>query len=331
MKKLLGVFLLLCSIQSFCQTINKADIEPQLGEVYLRHSIDNANDLQPGSGGTGQIWDLSNALFSLQNDYYFKSIDPLNTPYNVPGSVFAVENYPVIDTTYAGYTFYKDTTNGYYVLHDFGQVIEINYLSPEFVYQFPLNYGDSISSSYCYSSTGLSITYNYCGTSKLTFDGVGTLYTGSAIIPNAYRLKYERVTIRQSPNDTGYTTKYYWYQTGVHHPIVEYSSYIDPNGFNYITSQFYESQNLTSIVDLKEQEVLVFPNPVTSSLVIKSGSVRIAEYRLCDLTGKKILQGQVYSSNEKIDLTDIKDGTYFLHLFGEGKEESRQKIIKISY
>jgi len=330
MKKIIYTLIggLIC-INSFSQTLVKTDLEPQIGDNYEKHTIDNPASLDPGLDGLSQTWDLSNASYSSQNDYIYEIVDPSITPYTVPGATFVVRNYPVVGSGDSGYVYFKDTTNGYYVVKEIGYLLTLDYFPPEFIYKFPLSYGDSVLSNFNYSSTALGVTYNYSVQSKLKFDGVGTLYGGSAPIANVFRLVNTKEIIRQLPNDTSYSIKYMWYLAGIHHPLAEYVEYLDASGTSYIAANFYSLNNTTKINELDEEaNFWAYPNPANEIVNINSETA-IENIVVSDVTGKVISRLQNLNSNiYSLETKDFVDGMYFLQINSKQNSFSKKMIVR---
>lgn len=78
-----------------------------------------------------------------------------------------------------------------------------------------------------------------------------------------------------------------------------------------------------SATSLKDSEALsavhVYPNPVTDQLTINNGSA-FAAYRLVSLTGQEVLGGSLKEGINTVDVSYMPAGTYFLGLYGAGKE-----------
>ncbi len=329
MKKIfILVIISLLSIKAFSQSMYKNDVAPVIGEDYVGHTIDNPEVLNPGSGGIGQTWDLSNANFSLQNDYYYLIMDPASTPHSVPGASYAIKKYASWDTTYAGYEYFRDTTDRFYTLHEYGSVLDIAYSLYEFIWKFPLLYGDSVTSSFSFSTTAFSVTYNYTATSKLKLDGTGILLTGSTPFQNVIRLKYEQMSIRQSPNDTSYLTKYIWYLAGIHHPLAEYNTHLDPNGTTYYFASFYSTSNTTGIGNINsENDLQVYCDPANDYLNVKSTS-GFEKIILRDINGRQNREENFPTQkNYLLNIEQLSPGVYFLSV-NSGNRNLVRKFVK---
>lgn len=76
----------------------------------------------------------------------------------------------------------------------------------------------------------------------------------------------------------------------------------------------------------KEVAVNVFPNPVTDRLTITSQSV-INSYKLYNILGSLVLEGNGNAKRSIIDVTDLHSGAYLLEVH-TGTSKTTMKIIK---
>ncbi len=76
-----------------------------------------------------------------------------------------------------------------------------------------------------------------------------------------------------------------------------------------------------------EDEILVFPNPVTTVLKIDNTFNLEVNIELYDVTGKVVHQSQSSEVQTKIDMSDMSTGMYFLKL-SSGQKEGTYKIVK---
>jgi len=72
--------------------------------------------------------------------------------------------------------------------------------------------------------------------------------------------------------------------------------------------------------------VLVSPNPASNFLSVKGGKGMTVT--LLDLTGRLMLKQLLVSDNQKIDLSDMASGTYFIRMQMEHLISTRKIIIQ---
>ena len=80
----------------------------------------------------------------------------------------------------------------------------------------------------------------------------------------------------------------------------------------------------TSMNNLNETNISIYPNPTSNELTIKS-TTAVQTIQLMDVTGKVVLS----SSEHSIQLTELISGTYFVTLFLSDGKIHQQKIVKL--
>ena len=73
-----------------------------------------------------------------------------------------------------------------------------------------------------------------------------------------------------------------------------------------------------------------FPNPTQSFLTlgIENLNQKKISFQLIDLEGKLVQQGEIQSTETRLDMTQLPVATYFLEVYQEGKNIHTFKIIK---
>jgi hypothetical protein len=114
----------------------------------------------------------------------------------------------------------------------------------------------------------------------------------------------------------------------------------DPNGrVSVITGVDVEAQNgvvhvinkvilpnlTTSVENLRTMDIEIYPNPASEVLNIRS-TEPFSEIRIMNLTGKMVMQRNINSTNERIDISGFVPGIYFVNVRNE-QEDSTSKII----
>lgn len=80
-------------------------------------------------------------------------------------------------------------------------------------------------------------------------------------------------------------------------------------------------------VNTAKNEFSVYPNPATNNIAVNLGSRQSAAYEIVSISGATMLKGELASNNNRIDITDLKKGVYFLSVLSEGKRETT-KLVK---
>lgn len=311
---------------SFSQTLNKTDLMPQPGERYYRHALESANSINPGQAGTSAIWDLTNVTYPTENIYSYQIKNPSSTPHSVNGATYVIIDSSSNDI---GYSYYKDTSTGYYLIRDYKGILEIRYSSFEFIFKFPLNYGDSVTDTYCFSSSVFSSTNYYCGNSKLKFDGIGKLLLpGKNPIDNIYRLRYESKVINQETGNSSIIVEYYWFKPGTHYPLAEYRTYTESGGFKSYNASIYDATNTSGINKIKQNNVIkIFPNPADEKVFISSDK-NIDKISITDMTGHSLLTETIIPGKAcSLNTRQLTNGIYFLKIEDQGVYYQQKLIV----
>jgi hypothetical protein len=84
-----------------------------------------------------------------------------------------------------------------------------------------------------------------------------------------------------------------------------------------------------NISEFENDQFQIFPNPTTNNIEIKGlQNQSNSSYKLFDITGKLIQDlTPISETNNKVELTNLKSGVYFIHLFTDSKMIIH-KIIK---
>jgi predicted outer membrane repeat protein len=87
----------------------------------------------------------------------------------------------------------------------------------------------------------------------------------------------------------------------------------------------YES-GTSSIQDLIDLGIRVYPNPATDFIVIDNAR-NIDRISLVDFSGKSILLSEINNKQEKINLTHLKSGFYLIRFYKKDKELGNYKLL----
>lgn len=298
----------------FSQTLTSTDIRPQWGESFLQHRLLITDSVDPGGAGTAQVWDWSHATFLVAQDTRLVALSVSETPYPLSSGTFAIESYLVSDSAAtAGFAYFQDTVNGFYPVEEYVGPLYVNYSDPEFLFRMPLSYADSTMDTICYSSTGFSITYDYCGTGKLKYDGTGTLLLPSGSYSGASRFRRESVLIRESFNDTSFTVDYLWFLPGVHWPVARFISRLDPNGQTYVNGRFLDLTTLGTGQLPAEISLQIYPNPADAFCRLESEKPLLS-LSIQDISGRQMASyAGGGESTMVLPLSDLPGGIYLIY------------------
>ena len=91
------------------------------------------------------------------------------------------------------------------------------------------------------------------------------------------------------------------------------------NAFNALNTTLSITENITT-------QIKLYPNPVKDYLNISSNNLLFNKYVLYNVLGQKVISGEVL--NNRIDLSSIKSGVYFIKMNTEVGDAITQKIVK---
>jgi hypothetical protein len=141
---------------------------------------------------------------------------------------------------------------------------------------------------------------------------------------------------------TGYNFAAYWYGYGQHISLT-----VDTTGFGLgyqsIECLISDSNcsnndtivinfiNCTSIEEIQDNTTIIYPNPFTKGVFIKSNinSIENIKYQVISLEGKVVSKGRIANSENVyfINLENLPPGVYYLRVIGNNTSSS--KIIKL--
>ncbi len=90
----------------------------------------------------------------------------------------------------------------------------------------------------------------------------------------------------------------------------------------------YEVSLVTSLPDMENISLNVYPNPTRDNIKLKTKKLKGAYYILYSLDGKMLIHKQIVGDNTTIDFSDKAPATYLLKVVQQNKEIKTFKIIK---
>ncbi|MCB0380949.1 MAG: T9SS type A sorting domain-containing protein [Flavobacteriales bacterium] len=97
----------------------------------------------------------------------------------------------------------------------------------------------------------------------------------------------------------------------------------------HLTQGFQQPMFLLTSINQKTEEIInieVFPNPTADYVYLKAEDNFF--FKIIDLTGKVLNEGQLINGQTKINLSDYEDSIYLLELVS--KKASTKKVYKIT-
>lgn len=113
--------------------------------------------------------------------------------------------------------------------------------------------------------------------------------------------------------------------------IILRQTLLENDGFDDHTFLSYLLDDITSIEKISNVEtILLYPNPVSENITVKSETT-LTKYILMNSSGTIIQEKS--NLNEKhlqVDMSNLSNGIYFLHLIGKNQPICNRKIIKVN-
>lgn len=301
--------LLLASTNSFAQPVLNGQM-PDIGfsaPMYLGLNITSA-----GGGGAAATWD-----FSFQSTFNFLGYLDYTEVANTEFAVDFITCNLVARKRIAG-----DTTYTYYT--DFGNYVEIygeNMGTPaankyttdkKMLWEFPMNYGDSLIDTWQSLTTA--------GTIKRYYDGYGTLLTNFYTFHNVARIK----NVDSFLNGANWVvnTSYTWYTTDALLPVAHFE-----NNSQQMTilKMFPVSVGNTAA----ENNIVSFaPNPFRENTTLSINNVVPGtKLTLTNAIGQVVMQQEVNTNSTTINRNGLSSGIYFYRVQSSEGIAAKGKLV----
>ncbi len=356
---ILVVGLLISNIAISQIVINNSDM-PAAGDKINVSTALTAGSLDYTLTGANYNWDFSALIPVSQTVDTFVSV--LSTPvYYYPSYILSSNqalkqaniNLGLFQMTNV-YNFYNSTASSYslvgYAAQISGIPIPLKYNTADRIYKFPLNYGNSDSTT---SVATMNIpSLGYFGESKKrknTVDGWGTLKTpyGSFAVMRIKSVIYQKDTLHMDtipfpfPAVERNIVEYKWVGKNFGIPLLEITetSYGLLPAFTTTVRYIDSVRNLNPFgieKVISNDNISIYPNPAINQFTLSYNLSKSAEtdIRIYDLTGKEIkILEKGYSEkgkNQKIFNTadeNIPKGIYFIKFKFNQIEYSRKLIV----
>jgi hypothetical protein len=97
--------------------------------------------------------------------------------------------------------------------------------------------------------------------------------------------------------------------------------------FNYIGGSISIDPFATSVNEVTTAPV-IFPNPASQNLTVKTFSAGEKSFEITDVTGRKLKAFRSSQATVRVSTNDLKSGTYFLKIISEGNEQVEKFIVQ---
>lgn len=349
--KLTLLFAFSCSFFSaFSQSFTQLN-EPQIGENLTLYVCDETFSNHDSDNGDGVTWDFSSITADANTTTKALSVESnSNTSYVTSSMSTSIPSF--LDTywssdgngkTSQGFVYYTNDNS----IGDFKIVFDSD---EEKVMDYPSTLGASLTDNFTgtftnaqYASGGSPCT----GSITSEIDARGTLILpGNNTYTNVLRHK-----VIETTNTTinlpfiGFTsvivirTQYDYYD--LLSSSLPLFSYIDISYGGVIDGQItlvlssiapgtaVSNPSTASLNDLNQlSSVNTFPNPVKNSFELKGDLVGSSELHIIDPNGREILSYENISTGEKVDVSELLPGIYYVRLLNKGKSSVVKIIVE---
>lgn len=365
LKNYILAFLLLTGPLSFAQiTITSADM-PNAGDS-VRISITNSTaggDLS--LTGPNSVWDYSALNPNIQRFEKFDNPTTFPSPYNLLFSAlntsYGKENYQNFGEIFPGfsieadYDFFKETSaclrqngNGYILS---GIPVPMTFSKPDSVYDFPMDYDDTMSCDFKFGTptfAAIPFYYGQEGHRESIVDGWGDLTTPFGTFSTL------RVRSVISATDTIYIDtlgfgiavprptriEYKWLADNMKVPVLQINAN-DLGGTELVTEVLYQD-SVRNVPQVGIQELAnatgfsVYPNPCTELAIVNYTLNTAARVKISisNLIGQRIAEpcNQMMPAGKQISSLDVKglgleSGIYFVNLESGNTRQVKRIVV----
>lgn len=354
----LGIALLVPSFAFSQVSITNSDM-PDPGDSIRVSYAASLGSFDHTLSDSNYVWDVSFLTANAQERIEF--ISPTAFPFNLLSDI-AVTNYspdslPIIGEIPTNFTDYYKSSNSSFrqvgLSFDFPQVIPISapiiFSSADYVYRFPVDYGDidSCDASYGFAIPGIG----YIGQDRHrvnVVDGWGTLITPTdtfQVVRMRTVLDITDTISMDTSNQTGFAiprpteVQYKWLAPGMKIPVLEVDCQILFNA-EVVTNIIYQDtmqavwQVSVSDQDLNTPLVSVYPNPANETVYVQysqNGQGDVV-FQLNDLTGNSVWNTTVQNANtvgiQVIDVSSLPAGIYLISVITESGKTVSKIVIQ---
>jgi hypothetical protein len=364
MKKItiLSLFLIYIFSSEAQITITSADM-PNAGDSIQLSVTNTIGTIDATLTGANYNWDYSTLTYTSQRVDKFDSplsfplvfailFNPFNCSYGRENRAITAPTIPTVTITNA-YDFLKESSSALKQvgggLTVNGTPIPFNYTPNDYIYRFPLNFGNIDSSDYQYNLTIPTIGYyGETGHRVNVVDGWGTLLTPFNTF-NTVRVK-SVITSKDTLNYTSFgfgvniprptRIEYKWLANGKQIPVLE----IDENivgGTPTITNvQYQDSVHSTVGINTHQNSVSemdVFPNPSSNNFILKYNVASASHVKIsindflgntvATLTNENQVEG-IYLKAINAKDNNLSEGVYFITVQSDNFKEVKKIIVQ---
>ncbi len=339
-------------------SVNQNDM-PSPGDSVRVSFASGVGSIIYSLSGANYIWDFSSLVANAQQEYRFNS--PTALPFNFLSTLAFLnpspDSLPVIGNIPSNFTdYFKNGSSGYRqngLSFEYTPLttftIPVLYTSSDYVYRFPLNFGDADTSDGAYAINFPPLPYiGQTIHRESTVDGWGTIITPLDTFSVLRMISYVQKTDTISLDSvTGFIiprpleVQYKWIANGQKIPVLEIDCQVIASN-EVITNVIYQDNYDSTLFQVNVTEILpslsnatIYPNPTAENcyLNFSSNSLVQVNVSLFDISGRevRVFGKQIaFSGNNSrvLDLNGISDGVYLIYIDSEIGKVTQKIIVK---
>ncbi len=337
-------------------TITNADM-PSQGDS-IRVSYATGTTANYSSAGPNMLWDFSSLVPNAQQMIHYDA--PTALPFNIISTLSTLnptpDSLPVIGTVPSNFTDYYKVSSGSYrqngLSFEYAAIttfaIPVIYSSSDYIFRFPLQYGNQDSCDAAYSFNIPNLAYIGQTSHRVNeVDGWGALITPYGIF-NCVRVKSvfnATDTVSLDTLGNGFSIprptmiEYKWLANGMKIPVLEVDVQLVLNN-EVVSNVIYQDSLRDSLFQVgiapiaqTISDAQVFPNPSSGNCTVSyrvsnAGNVGIF---MTDLSGRRVktIENGFESKGEHaepINVAGLNSGMYFLEIIS-GSSVTVKKIV----
>jgi hypothetical protein len=307
---------------------------------------------KPGPAGPDQHWDFSNLI--MDTAYFLEFVEPDSTPYGAsfPTSNIAtsgiVENFGAEGWAYGTKNMSVFQIDGFAGSFDPIEDIVAPFDPPEVMFDFPVNYQDTVNSSSTVDVTiespepGIdSIRVKVITSVNSIVDGWGEvttpLWTGEVLRFRDVRVTIDSAWIKvlflwiflDANEETMITYKYMGNDLG--YPVVQFSTDTAETAFNMVEYNMVSNVGTQEITRGEKFEFELYPNPTSGIVYCRlQNATAEGEMIVYDVTGRVIASQPIAGSQQlySFDLSKYPPGLYQVVMKGEEQLVVKKLLVR---
>jgi len=345
------IAMLMILISSAQITITSTDLL-DVGDTIQLASVDSLPaGFTPGPAGPDMHWDFSNLMSDTAMVFSF--VDPANTPYGAsfPASNIAMEGmmtgYDIEGWAYGTKNLSVFQVDGGGGSYDMFEDIIVPFNPPEVMFDFPINYLDSLDQTTTIDirldspePAVDSIRVKVVSFVESRIDAWGELmtpeWTGEVLRFRDVRTNIDSAWVKlvffwvflESNTNTTITYKYMANDLG--YPVLQFNANADETEYSGLTYMLVQDVGTEELSSADEISFQVYPNPAHDVVWFKLLDSSEGELIIYDLSGRQMHQQTVIGNQQqiKLDVSDYPQGMYQVVLKGDGIISTKKMIIR---